>query len=218
MDYPSQQPSSQQPQPMGTNYMYPSRGPQKNKLPFLVLILVLASGFLLYAILNIPAKRNTTNVEGNVITPTIAVSDFNTVGTVTLIEKNPGTSYKQNSPVTFLVVGDSQGNNVVGYDFLMQYDPEGATFGDVKSLQNNVTVFKRASNGTVSVTGIKDPSAKTDEAWSNTSFAEVSFVPKKSGSFTIRLVSRNGKENTKFVDSQSHVYHPQTGDITVEIE
>lgn len=202
----------QQPQPP-----IQSSVPQKNKLPFLILILAVVSAYLFFILLRAPAK-NTTTVQGNEVTPTLAVPDVTTVGTVSLKEKTPGSTYKVGAPVRVVVVGNSNGNDVVGYDLLVQYDVKNFTVGATTSLQQGFTLFKRMSNGVVSLTGIKNPSNTQVSAWDNTSVAEIELLPKQTGTQTVSIISQKGKEKTQYVDSQSAVYRPQVGAITVEIE
>lgn len=153
---------------------------------------------------------------GGVITTTYLSPTPNPNIKMMLVGAGAG-QYPMTSNITVTLTGSSDNKDIVGYDALVKYDP---AFLDVVSVTSANPSFQistfRKTNG-LSITGTKSLSVKTSTVFQSSTLVTVVFKPKSRGNTMVSVVSNEGKESSKFIDTSSTILVPQVEPITLAI-
>lgn len=120
-------------------------------------------------------------------------------------------------PVTVAVIADSAGDDIVGFDVLVDYNEGQFEF---RSATVNASGFKIATStqkGVLAVSGYKTLGEKNTAVFNNTQIATITLVPKQTGSFRIAPVSSVGKATSKMVTAAKQIILPELDSVNVVI-
>lgn len=178
----------------------------------MVIILVLIALLIISNLKSQPAPNET---QTPVKTPT-AVAPLK--GTMTLMTKDELRRYKVGSPINLVVIGDSEGEDIVGFDVILNYDKTAFTLGSISTPLTQFQTFKNEKE-TLVVTAIQSPNVENREILSKSTILNITFIPKEVGNYTFTIVPRAGNETTKFVNSQKNPkpIYPKTSELKIEI-
>lgn len=119
----------------------------------------------------------------------------------------------KNVPVTM----DTQGNNVVAYNVIINYDPNKVTIGKVTSTVNGFSVIQHErTTGYIVIDGVKSTTDKTPTVFANTAILSIPVTVKSSGSTWLKLVERSGRDEAKFFSENVTPYYPAGADVTIQ--
>jgi len=121
-------------------------------------------------------------------------------------------------PVVLSVTADSNKHGVVGFDAVFEYDRTAFSLGSVTSSLPGFTAVGSARKQYLEVTSAKDPQTVVTPVLNGTEVLKITLNPLKSGSYPIKLVDKVGSSSTKFVDSETDVFKPQTNSVTVTVK
>lgn len=114
------------------------------------------------------------------------------------------------------VAMNSEGRQVVGYNLIIQYNPATVQVGKITSAISDFTVNQSEINrGFIVIDGNKAPTSTASSVFSNTPVINVPVTVNSAGNFTIRLVEKNGRDESKFYDETVTPYYPAGGVVTV---
>lgn len=147
------------------------------------------------------------------VTPTVTW----TRGSLNLQTAGNITRFPAGQPVNLTVVADSGGENIVGWDLLVAYDPAAFEFVRADSILADFKIYSYKRPNHVSLTSIKSLQSNTPAVFKKTAVASLVFQPKKKGRFTLTLKDSLGKEKTNFVNTVTKRISPQLNQITIEI-
>lgn len=137
------------------------------------------------------------------------------IGSMT-ISSSGGTRFSKSSPITVQVQASSQGRQVVGYDVVVTYDKTGFDFVKASSLMDDFKIYSYDRPTYVSLSAIKSLQDNKVTTWENQSLMELTFQPKKVGTFSFSLAPV-GKEACKLVDEKTQAIYPKTDELGLEI-
>lgn len=135
-----------------------------------------------------------------------------------IVSVGDNASYAVGVPLIVTVNADSNGRGVVAFDAIFQYDTSAFTLG---SLSSSVVGFSAVSNvrrGYLEVTSSKDPQTTVVPVFKNTNVLTFTLVPQKVGNYSIRLIDKVGGSSTKFIDSNTKIFLPKTGSVSVTVK
>lgn len=115
------------------------------------------------------------------------------------------------------LLGDSDGENITGFDVLINYDPLTFDFIKAESKLSAFKVYSFIKNNRLTLTVVKTSQDKTPTVFKGSSIVDLAFKSKKSGNFTFAILPLFGKESTKFVNDKTEVIYPATNEIKVTI-
>ena len=115
------------------------------------------------------------------------------------------------------VTMDTQGNNVVAYNVIINYDPTKLTIGKITSTVNGFSVVQHERTaGYIVVDGVKSTSDKSATVFANTPILSVPVTVKSSGDTWLKLVERSGRDEAKFFSENVTPYYPAGADVTIQ--
>lgn len=123
-----------------------------------------------------------------------------------------------NTPVTVTLEANSNGKAIVGYDLVLQYDPDSIEITSATSLLPDFTVYPIKSADHYSITATKKITSEDPSIFSQMGILNLIVTPKKSGSLNLGLVSSLGNEKTQMVDETTKVIYPEVGEITLQVK
>jgi len=189
---------------------------EKKRSPAMViiaLILVVILGIFIYISTQ---KKTPTSIRPNRVTSTIpTVTPRPIVGSMT-ISSSGGIRFSKNSAVTLQIKASSEGRQVVGYDVVVTYDKTAFDFVKATSLMDDFKVYSYDRPTYVSLSAIKSLQDNNVTTWNNQSLSELTFQPKKTGTYIFSLTSV-GKETSKLVDEKAETIYPSTGQLQLEV-
>lgn len=163
----------------------------KQIITIAIVLAVLASGVYLTA-----GRKQTKPTPVPTIMPTAAPT-FVPVQKGSLTLRNPaGDAYAPGSSVAVSVYADSVGKNIVGYDAVVDYDPETTEFKSAKSMRPDFDVSAVTKGSQVYLTGTKKLASTDASVFASDQVAEMIFTVKKVGELSFKLVYTPGKTNT----------------------
>ncbi|MDO9028772.1 MAG: hypothetical protein Q7U68_07975 [Candidatus Roizmanbacteria bacterium] len=115
------------------------------------------------------------------------------------------------------LLGDSDGENITGFDVLINYDPLTFDFIKAESKLSAFKVYSFIKNNRLTLTVVKTSQDKALTVFKGSSIVSLVFKSKKSGNFTFAILSSFGKETTKFVNDKTEVIYSATNEIKVTI-
>jgi len=121
-------------------------------------------------------------------------------------------------PLVLQATADSHGQEVVGFDILLDFDQSAFTFVKAESPDPTFSVFANLTPTHISITGIKKTSVKAISPLAKSPILNLTFQPKKAGSFTFTLSPKKGRETTKLVNTNSKIFNPVVQSVTVQLK
>lgn len=117
------------------------------------------------------------------------------------------------------IEADSEGKNIVGYDFIIKYDSQAFNLVKAESAIANFKIFTfENEDGGITITGLKDVEDNSETVLSETVLVSLSLLSKMEGDYDITLVSKREKEITQMVDDKTAVLYPEVNSINVIAE
>ncbi len=120
-------------------------------------------------------------------------------------------------PFTVQLVADTGSNTVSDYDAVLQFDGADLKIGTTRSLLEGFTVAQKESNGTIFITGYRNPMMKTVKPFQKTPLLSFDVVPAKTGVFTISLVKQSGTGTTKYIDESGTKLVPALNSLRIVV-
>jgi len=130
-------------------------------------------------------------------------------GLLGLSQKNGEKAVSRGVPVTFFLYADSKGQDITGYDAVLQYDTTKLEFKEVKSLIEGVDLYETndevsTASSDLVITGVKGLAYDGSLVFNNTALAEVTFTPLVSGETIISFMYEPGSSSdSNLIDSKS---------------
>lgn len=188
------------------------------KTPYIAVILGVLVVFVIIIMFFVSAskpEKKQSATTNNKITKAV-VKKLVSVGSMKLEVSTP--SVLKTQPVTLTLIADSNNYTVSGYDALVTYDTTAFDFvkGTSKIKDFSAYTFKRT--GHVTVTAVKALQSNTPTTFVNVPVIELTFQPKKAGSFVFSVKKSIGVENTAIVTTASKKMSPLVNSVTVVVE
>ena len=120
-------------------------------------------------------------------------------------------------PIALAVIANSSGKDIVGFDIVLDYNPEQF---ELQSAEANAGGFKVSSStkkGILAVSGYKLIGEKNQTVFSNTQIATITLVPKQTGSFKISPVATMGTATSKMISVNKEIAIPELESVNVVI-
>lgn len=181
-----------------------------------VVALVLLVGVGTFAFFSSQQNKTSAPVRPTRVTSTVPTITLRPVIGVMTISSAGGVRLSKSSPVTVQVQASSQGRQVVGYDVVVTYDKTGFNFVKAASLMDDFKIYSYDRPTYVSLSAIKSLQDSKVTTWNNQSLVELTFQPKKAGTYTFSLTPI-GKEASKLVDEKAQAIYPSTGQLQLEV-
>ncbi len=191
----------------------------RRMLFILALILFVASliGYFVSQKMDSGRGVSTTNYELRTTpSPIPTLIPYPVKGQFVLKERSGLTKIKQGTPFTLDIIATSSKDTVAGYDAIFSYDK---TAFERQSLQNRseqFRIFSYEREGHTSISATKNLTVNTDIRFSESPILTLSFIAKKTGTYTFSL-KPVGNESSKLVNESAQVTYPETQDIRLEI-
>lgn len=110
----------------------------------------------------------------------------------------------QKEDATYLVTMSSGGNDVVGYDVILTYDPKTTSVGTVKTLDNQFQVVQsNAQEGVVAITAIKLPAEQGVSIFDRKPVLSIPVTQVKGQTDAVRIVQEMDNNTTKLINADS---------------
>jgi hypothetical protein len=193
----------------------------KQKIPLFLLIIIFVSIIALIMVNKMVNKRkviqkktvSTSNVSGK-----SEVSFFQQKkGKVNLIFKNKTDRFTIDQPMRLIILVDSKGKNITGFDFIIAYDKTAFSFNEAVSLSSDFDLKVFQIGDGLIVTGNKKLEVNQPIILNNSQLIELVFLPKKVGQFDFSILSSKEKEKTQMVDINSQVFYPEVNSLKVYV-
>lgn len=142
-------------------------------------------------------------------------------------ESRPGGSMKLQSldgsvgqvgkPVSFAVIADSAGKDIVGFDIVLDYNPAQFELQNAAANAGGFKVSSSTKKGILAVSGYKLVGEKNPTVFANTQIATITLIPKQTGSFKISPVATMGNASSKMISVAKEISLPQLDSVNVVI-
>lgn len=129
-----------------------------------------------------------------------------------LRSKDQTTVGKKGDIVTVLVLADSKGERISGYDVVLRYDQKVLDFVEARSLLTDFQVISTTKNGTVTATGVKKLETDQPSVFDQTVLLEADFTAKELGSGTVSFDFVPGETN------ESNLINEQSQDVLADTQ
>ncbi len=188
------------------------------KAPYIAVILGVLVVFVIIIMFFVsalkPAKKQSAQTKNQLSNTN--VNKIPSVGSMKLEATTPSVSKTQ--PVTLTLIADSNKYTVSGYDALVTYDTTAFDFvkGTSKIKDFSAYTFKRT--GHVTVTAVKALQSNTPIEFVNVPVIELTFQPKKAGSYVFSVKKSIGVENTAIVTTTSKKMSPLVNSVSIIVE
>jgi hypothetical protein len=136
---------------------------------------------------------------------------------LTLKAKEEVRSYSVGQPINILVIADSQDQDIVAFDLLLNYDKEAFDKPTITTALPGFKVVPFDRETHLSLTAMQSPGSTQRSIFKNTEIIDLLFIPKKVGKFEISLIPKTLEETTKLVTTENKVILPKTSVLTVEV-
>lgn len=178
------------------------------KLTYLLTIiaLILFVGLIIYLrTIFMPRKSDTVSIS-EMPTPTIMLEK----GKMSLkLSQTSPESLTVGKPVTIAVVAESAEEPIVGFDVVVEYNPQMMIFASSESILPEFQILEQKNVDNVTLIGLKKLSASIPVALQDSKIAELTFTPKKAGTHTFSLAFTPGSS----ADSNLMTEETDTKDI-----
>ncbi len=139
------------------------------------------------------------------------------LGSMSLVVKDaPDSRVAVGTAFTLLVLADSEGTDIVGFDALLSYDPS-MNPGTATTPLTSFKLFTFNRDGHLTFTATKSPNITTPTPFQKSQILTIPFTSSAKGVYTFSILSKNGKETTKMVDVNTKVFSPQPSSLKVTI-
>ena len=159
-------------------------------------------------------SNSATLKQENIVIPTAVP----TVGSLSLIGEE---SYPFTDNVIVNLSANSNGENIVGYDVILYYDPTAFEFVAAESTLPDFTIYPKDYGNYLFLTSVKSVGNQSTTilgtGTSETTIANRTFKPKKIGSYNFSLRQSAEQEKTNLVTDQTEVLSPALTDLAVEV-
>lgn len=188
---------------------------QKNNTVYILIaaVVVLVIGVIMATL---AAEKGPAKTGSNQDVPSYSPTP-SVIGTMNLTTTGGVTRVPQTTPVILNVTADSAGQQVVGFDVVVSYDPTQFDYVGVKSLVTGFTAQATAANGVVAVTGIKPLTTTEPTAFAGEEVVALTFRPKAPGTARFAVELSRGRATTKFVNESTQILTPATSALSVEV-
>lgn len=140
-------------------------------------------------------------------------------GFLTLKTKDSKTSYERKDAITLTVFADSVGENISGFDLVLNYPAGIVSYSEKKNLEaGDFDLFGGAKNGKLVLTGVKKLNAQKPSVFQETPLVELMFKPVSTGKavFTFEAVPDSKKDSNLITDTNEDVLG-QTASVEIFI-
>lgn len=185
---------------------------------------VLAVVLLLLFVFGLATNKK-KDPEVNKVTPTekVPMREQTKTGAYA-INLSPGSAQMETQPQfsvgrarTVAITMDTAGRQVLGYNLILQYDPNTTTIGKITSAIAQFTAYqKETTPGYIVIDGVKTATDNTPIILSNKAILNVPVTVKSEGMHTLRLVDKNNKDEAKFFDETMNPYYPSGAVVTIQ--
>lgn len=178
------------------------------KLTYALIILafILFVGLIIYLRTTLlPGKSDIVSIS-EIPTPTIMLEKGKMSLKLSQTSPEPLTLGK---PVIIAVVAESADEPIVGFDAVVEYDPQTMLFASVESTLPEFQILEQKNVDNVTLIGLKKLSASAPVTLQNSTIAELTFTPKKAGTHTFSLAFTPGSS----ADSNLMTEETDTKDI-----
>jgi len=121
----------------------------------------------------------------------------------TLEDDEKSSTYAKDSDLKLVVYGESNNNNVLGYDVVVSRDLADYDVVSASSLLPEFTLLKFVKDDKVTITGILKPSITERVVFTKTPVAEIVIRPKRATSLLLTVLVDAGSSTTKIMSSSS---------------
>lgn len=182
---------------------------KKKKEPLLLILSLIAIILIavLFALLNskyLQVEQGPEEDSGTVTTFTRNQPYF------TLKTKDQTTTGKKEDTVTVLVLADSKGERITGYDVVLRYDQKILDFVEARSRLSDFQAISTTKDGTVTITGVKKLTTDKPSVFDQTVLLETDFIAKELGSTMISFDFSPGQTN------ESNLINEQSEDVLAD--
>lgn len=190
-------------------------------LVFLLLAIFLITNFILFFYQKTQNKnlsqKKQTNVE--IVSPKIEEKSIK-------IEKTQGeilissakTKYLVGEKIEIDVKANLENEDIVGYDLIFSYNPQGVDYLSANSLIPSFSVYTYKKDNKVFLTGVKNPQTKESIIFKNNSILKLIFQAKNQGVYKIDIISKDGPSKTKLVNINTKEFYPQLSSVAIEVK
>lgn len=194
---------------------------KSNKGIWYVLAVILLLLFI-FGLASNKKKQDTTSTGPGTTTPSGMPARINTGSYA--INLNPGNT-QSGAQVTFSVGTaktvtvnmNTEGKSVLGYNLIIQYDPSQMAVGKVMSAVPAFTAAQtERTPGFIVVDGVKSSPDNTPVMFNNSPILNVPVTVNSAGTYELRLVEKNDRDEAKFFDETMTPYYPIGGVVTIQ--
>lgn len=187
-------------------------------LIFIALIIVLAAPFIFIffrsKLNQVAPQLNSTKVSEPTPTPTVIRKKK---GGLTLNISGGSVKKTVGSEFTVETILNSPQSQITSFDMVFKFDKSKVELvGSQTTLEGFSLVSIEDTEGIV-ITAFKSPSSTILHDLDQIGLVNLIFRAKEKGKTVISIVKEKEKRTTKFVDSNSKVFYPETDEIEIEI-
>lgn len=165
---------------------------------FIILVLMILIGII------IQKQKKERKIPAPMTAPVISPSAKKQAGRFKLIAKANQSIVSQNQPLTLLVLADSSGQPITGYDLVFILDETKVGFLSQKNLYPDFQLFPSQNDSNLILTGVKKLTSQTAAVFNNTPLVELNFSPKKTGRVDLGLLFKPGsKKDSNLINEKS---------------
>lgn len=194
------------------------------KILFVIVLLVIILILIVFLIVNLGRgqlddKEKISSVSSPTFFPTATTIPINTatVGSLQLINLEGKRSFSINEPITFQLLADSAGEEIVGFDVLLAYDSSAFEFIKATSLLPDFKVYAYPKKDYLVLTVVKSLQSSAKSVFQKTPVLTLNFTAKTAGRFTFVLREQVGKETTNLINDKTRKLLPQLNQLAIEI-
>ena len=138
-------------------------------------------------------------------------------GTLTIKSTDDLRSYNVNQPVSIQIFGDSEGEDIISFDVLLEYDKEAFDTPIVTTDLPAFAVFTAEPETHYSITVAQSPGSQERSIFEDAPILNITMTPKKSGKFEIKIIPNKDEEMTQLISTDSQTLIPQISTFKVNV-
>lgn len=163
---------------------------------------------------SLPVEENQTFLKQE---PLALPTEIPTEGTLTLnVQDEQNVSPAVNSEFRVYFEGNSSGKNIVGYDIVLNYDPQVFEFVRAESLLNSFKVHAFDKNDYLILTGVRSLSSEPVPL-TDTKMISLVFKAKISGPQNLSPVRLFENDKTDFITDKTAILYPELFPLMVNV-
>ncbi|MDO8640380.1 MAG: cohesin domain-containing protein [Nitrosarchaeum sp.] len=191
-----------------------------SKMKMVGILILVVFGFIVLILLMMNNKNKTgisetgvnTQIQATATPTSMPERGFFNLTTTT-------TSATVGKPILISITGNSDNEDMTGYDILVKYDTSAFNF---VSAVSNITDFNKIypfkQTDHVTLTATKSLQSKLPIIFTDSKITTLTFTPIKAGSYVFEIKSRIGKETTSMVNAQTKKINPALNSITINVQ